>query len=82
MGAGTADTTAPTVPTNLAASSVTQTSLTLNWSASTDNVGVTGYDVYQGTTNIGSVTGTTTNVTGLTAATTYTFSVRAKDAAG
>eukprot|EP01090_Pellita_catalonica_P007303 TRINITY_DN178_c0_g2_i1.p1 TRINITY_DN178_c0_g2~~TRINITY_DN178_c0_g2_i1.p1 ORF type:complete len:899 (+),score=171.25 TRINITY_DN178_c0_g2_i1:5299-7995(+) len=82
IGAGTADTTAPTVPTNLAASSVTQTSLTLNWSASTDNVGVTGYDVYQGTTNIGSVTATTMNVTGLSAATAYTFSVRAKDAAG
>lgn len=82
IGAGTADTTAPTAPTSLAASSVTQTSLTLNWSASTDNVGVTGYDVYQGATNVGSVTGTTTNVTGLTAATTYTFSVRAKDAAG
>ncbi|WP_428743514.1 GEVED domain-containing protein [Tenacibaculum sp.] len=82
LGAGSADTTAPSAPTNLAASNVTQTSLTLNWSASTDNVGVTGYDVYQGATLIGSATGTTSNVTGLTAATTYTFSVKAKDAAG
>ncbi|WP_370087784.1 GEVED domain-containing protein [Ekhidna sp.] len=76
------DTQAPSVPTNLSASSVTQTSLTLSWTASTDNVGVTGYDVYQGGTNIGSVTGTTANVTGLTASTTYSFTVRAKDAAG
>lgn len=77
-----ADTEAPTVPTNLSASSVTQTTLTLNWDASTDNVGVTGYDVYQGSTNIGTVTSTSANVTGLTAGTSYTFTVRAKDAAG
>ncbi len=81
-GGSTPDTQAPTVPTGLAASNVTQTSLTLNWNASSDNVGVTGYDVFQGATNIGSVTGTTSNVTGLTANTTYSFSVRAKDAAG
>ncbi|CAL2103797.1 conserved protein of unknown function precursor containing a type A C-terminal secretion signal. Putative S8 family peptidase [Tenacibaculum sp. 190130A14a] len=76
------DTEAPTAPTSLAASNVAQTSLTLNWTASSDNVAVTGYDVYQGSTNLGTVTGTSTNVTGLTAATAYTFSVRAKDAAG
>lgn len=76
------DTQAPSVPTNLSASNVTQTSLTLSWTASTDNVGVTGYDVYQGGTNIGSVTGTTANVTGLSAGTSYSFTVRAKDAAG
>ncbi|WP_424961542.1 S8 family serine peptidase [Ekhidna sp.] len=78
----TGDTQAPTAPTNLSASNVTQTSLTLNWTASTDNVGVTGYDVYQGSSNIGSVTGTSANVTGLAAGTTYTFTVVAKDAAG
>ncbi len=76
------DTTAPTAPTALAASNVTETTLTLNWTASTDNVGVTGYDVYQGSTNIGTVTSTTTNVTGLTANTAYQFNVVAKDAAG
>ncbi|WP_299105860.1 GEVED domain-containing protein [uncultured Tenacibaculum sp.] len=80
--AGSADTQAPTAPSSLAASNVAQTTLTLNWTASTDNVGVTGYDVYRGSTKIGTVTGTTTNVTGLTAATAYTFSVKAKDAAG
>ncbi|CAL2103795.1 conserved protein of unknown function precursor containing a type A C-terminal secretion signal. Probable M43 family metalloprotease [Tenacibaculum sp. 190130A14a] len=81
-GGSTADTQAPTAPGSLAASNIAQTSLTLNWNASSDNVGVTGYDVYQGSTNIGSTTNTSVNVTGLTAATAYTFSVRAKDAAG
>ncbi len=81
-GGSTADTQAPTAPTGLAASNVAQTSLTLNWNASSDNVGVTGYDVYQGATNIGEVAGTSANVTGLTAGTAYTFTVRAKDAAG
>ncbi len=82
IGGATADTQAPTAPTGLAASNVAETTLTLNWNAATDNVGVTGYDVYQGGTTIGSVTGTTANVTGLTANTAYQFSVKAKDAAG
>ncbi len=82
IGGATADTQAPTVPAGLAASNVTETTLTLNWNASTDNVGVTGYDVYQGSTVIGTVTATTANVTGLTADTAYQFSVTAKDAAG
>ncbi len=76
------DTQSPTVPTSLAASSVAQTTLTLGWTASTDNVGVTGYDVYKNGTLLTSVTTTTYNVTGLTAATAYTFYVKAKDAAG
>jgi bacillolysin len=80
--AGTADTTAPSTPTNLAASGTTSTSTNLAWTASTDNVGVTGYNVYQGTTLKGTATGTSAAITGLTAATTYTFSVKAKDAAG
>jgi chitodextrinase len=76
------DITAPSAPTNLAASGTTQTSTNLSWTAATDNVGVSGYDVYQGATLKASVTGTTYAVTGLTAATAYTFSVKAKDAAG
>ncbi len=76
------DTQAPTNPSNLSASNITQTSVTLSWSASTDNVGVTGYDVFQGSTNLGSVTGTSANITGLTASTAYAFKVRAYDAAG
>ena len=76
------DTEAPTAPTSLAASNISQTTLDLNWTASTDNVGVTGYDVFQGATNLGTVTGTSVSITGLTAGTSYTFSVKAKDAAG
>ncbi len=82
IGGTAPDTQAPTAPTNLTAANVAQTSLTLNWTASTDNVGVTGYDVFSGSTNIGTVTGTTANITGLTANTAYTFTVKAKDAAG
>ena len=81
QGAGP-DVTAPSAPTNLTASGTTQTTTNLSWNASTDNVGVTGYDVYRGATLIASVTGTTYQATGLTASTAYTFSVRAKDAAG
>ncbi len=76
------DTQAPTVPTNLVASNTTQTTTDLSWNASSDNVGVTGYDVYQGATLIASLTGLTYQVTGLTAGTSYSFSVRAKDTAG
>lgn len=76
------DTQAPTAPTTLAASGTTSTTTNLSWTASTDNVAVTGYDVYQGTTLKASVTGTTYAVSGLTAATAYTFSIKAKDAAG
>lgn len=77
-----ADTQAPTAPTNLSASNIEETSLTLNWDSSSDNVGVTGYNVYQGSTNLGSVSGLSANITGLTENTTYNFSVRATDAAG
>ena len=77
-----ADTVAPSAPSNLTASGTTQTSTNLSWTASTDNVGVTGYDVYRGTTFLTTVTGTSYTATGLTAATAYTFSVNAKDAAG
>ncbi|WP_084160515.1 fibronectin type III domain-containing protein [Paenibacillus alginolyticus] len=77
-----ADTQAPTVPTNLAAAGTTATSITLTWTAASDNVGVTGYEVYAGSTLKGSAVGTTINVTGLTPNTTYSFTVKAKDAAG
>ena len=78
------DTTAPSAPSNLAASGVSTTSLSLSWMTATDNIAVTGYDVYRGSTLLTTVTGGTLtyDVTGLTAGTTYTFTVRAKDAAG
>ncbi|KXO00534.1 hypothetical protein LS48_03780 [Aequorivita aquimaris] len=82
LGGAAPDTQAPTAPGSLSASNVTQTTLTLSWNASTDNVGVTGYDVFQGSTNLGSVTSTSANITGLSPATAYSFRVRAHDAAG
>lgn len=79
-----ADTQAPTAPSNLSASELQQTSVKLSWAASTDNVGVTGYDVYQNGSKIGSVNGSTltASVTGLTPSTAYKYIVKAKDAAG
>ncbi len=76
------DTTAPTAPMALTASGTSTTTTNLAWTAATDNVAVTAYDVYQGTTLKATVTTTNYAVTGLTAATAYIFSVRAKDAAG
>ena len=77
-----ADTEAPTVPGGLTASNVTQTGLDLNWAASTDNVGVTGYEVYNGSTLLVAQAGTSYSVNGLTADQSYTFRVRATDATG
>jgi len=81
-GGTTPDTEAPTAPTALASPSQTTTSIALSWTASTDNVGVTGYDIYRNGTLVGSATTTSFNNTGLTADTLYTYTVRAKDAAG
>ncbi len=77
-----ADTTAPTTPSGLAASAVTSTSLTLSWNASTDNVGVTGYQVYLNGTLVASPGGASASISGLSASTPYSFTVSALDAAG
>lgn len=78
------DNQAPSAPANLVASNITQTTVMLNWAVATDNIGVTGYDVYRDGVKINpsTVTGTSYNVTGLTALTGYSFFVKAKDAAG
>ncbi len=76
------DTEAPSAPTGLSATNITQTSLDLSWTASTDNVAVVSYDVYKDGTLLGNTTNTTYSVTGLSAGTTYGFYVKAKDAAG
>lgn len=83
-GGGGGDTQPPTAPTNLAASNIASTSLTLNWTASTDNVGVTNYRIFRNNTFFGQTgnASTTFNVTGLSASTTYSFYVVAQDAAG
>ncbi|MET8037778.1 discoidin domain-containing protein [Streptomyces sp. NPDC005345] len=85
---GSGDTVPPTAPGNLRVTAVSDTSVTLAWSASTDNVGVTGYRIRRFTganaTPIGTAAANTTTftVTGLTASTSYTFDVQALDAAG
>ncbi|KRD12665.1 endonuclease I [Flavobacterium sp. Root901] len=79
---GSGDTTAPSAPTSLASTSKTASSITLSWNASTDNVGVTGYDVYANSVLKTTVSGVTATITGLTASTAYSIYVKAKDAAG
>ncbi len=86
---GGGDTQPPTAPANLTAPSTTSSSISLAWNASTDNVGVTGYQVLRapgasgGTfTQIGTSTTTSFVNSGLTASTTFRYQVRAVDAAG
>ncbi|MFC5703157.1 carbohydrate binding domain-containing protein [Cohnella faecalis] len=79
---GAPDSQAPTAPTNLTSTAKTDTTVSLSWTASTDNVGVTGYDIYQGTTKIGTSTTTSYTATGLSGNTAYSFTVKARDAAG
>ncbi|QMU80431.1 glycoside hydrolase [Streptacidiphilus sp. PB12-B1b] len=85
LGASTGggDTTPPSVPTGLTVTGTTGSSVSLSWTASTDNVGVTGYDVYRGGTRVATVTSDTGYTdTGLTAGTAYSYTVDARDAAG
>ena len=85
------DTQPPSSPTSLSASAVSATQINLSWTASTDNVGVTGYKVDQcqgancsNFVQVGTTSGSTTtySATGLTASTAYSYRVRATDAAG
>jgi chitodextrinase len=78
----TPDTTPPSVPQNLTAAAASQTQVNLSWSASTDNIGVTGYRVFRNGTQVATPTGTSFSDTGLSPATTYTYNVAAVDAAG
>ena len=77
------DTEAPSVPTAVAAADITQTTAKVTWDASTDNVGVVGYNVYvnEAKVNASPVTVTEYDLTGLTEATEYTVKVTAVDAA-
>jgi len=81
-GGTVSDTEAPTVPTNLTAASVTENTLSLNWTASTDNIGVSSYDIFKNGSLIGNSVNTTLNISGLTPWTEYNFYVKAKDEAG
>jgi chitodextrinase len=79
---GAGDTVAPSAPTNVRITATTRSTVALAWNASTDNIGVTGYDVYLGGTLTITATGTSGTVGGLNPSTAYTFTVKAHDAAG
>lgn len=81
-GGGGGDTTPPSAPTNLAVTGHTSSSVSLSWSASTDNVGVTGYQVKVNGATALTTGATTAAVTGLAPSTTYSFAAVATDAAG
>ncbi|MFJ4783799.1 cellulose binding domain-containing protein [Streptomyces sp. NPDC088794] len=82
-GSSGTDTTAPSVPGGVTVGSATGSSLTVRWSASTDNSGsVAGYEVSRDGGTPVAVTGTSYTATGLQASTGYAFRVRARDAAG
>src|SRR5882762_5737862 len=76
------DTTAPSVPGGLTAVAASSSQINLSWSASTDNVGVTGYKVFRNGVQIATTSALTYTNTGLLPATTYSFAVAAFDAAG
>ncbi len=75
------DTQAPTAPTGLAATAVSPSQINLAWSASTDDVGVTAYLVYRGGVQIGTTSSTSYQDNGLAANTSYSYYVKAQDAA-
>jgi chitodextrinase len=77
------DTTAPTTPTGLTATAVSTSRINLSWVAATDNVGVTGYRIFRNGSLLETVGNVTTYAsTGLAASTTYSYAIRALDAAG
>jgi mannan endo-1,4-beta-mannosidase len=88
-GGGTGDSQAPTAPGTPTAGTITSSSVTLSWAASTDNVGVTGYDVFRATgatsttfTSIGTSSTASFTDTSVAASTPYRYQVRARDRAG
>jgi glucose/arabinose dehydrogenase/PKD repeat protein/chitodextrinase len=78
----TADRSAPTAPAGLGATPASGSRIDLNWTASTDDVGVAGYRIFRNGTQVADITATSYSDTGLNDATTYSYSVRAYDAAG
>lgn len=79
---GNCDTTAPTVPTGLGATAISSSRIDLSWTASTDDVAVTGYRIFRNGVPLTTVAGTSYSDTGLTASTAYSYTVSAYDGAG
>ncbi len=75
------DTTLPSAPGLVTATSPSSSQITLTWGSATDNVGVTGYRIYRGGVQVATTTSTTYTDGGLAASTTYSYTVRAYDAA-
>lgn len=76
------DTSPPSVPVNLTADAVSSVQINLDWDTATDNVGVTGYEVFRNDAQVATTTGSFFINTSLTASTTYSYKVRAIDSAG
>lgn len=76
------ETVPPTTPTNVTATVQNASSALISWTASTDNVGVTGYEVYRNGVKVGTTATTSYTDNGLSASTTYNYTVKAFDAAG
>ncbi|MGA2260987.1 MAG: Ig-like domain-containing protein, partial [Acidobacteriota bacterium] len=79
MGSSTPDTTPPSVPTGLTASAISSSQITLSWSPSSDDVGVAGYKIYRNGSQVGTTANASYSDTGLSANTTYTYTVSAYD---
>ena len=73
------DTEAPTTPTNVTLNNISLNAITVSWTASTDNIGVTGYNVYLDGILTTQTTNTSATITDLNTNTTYSFTVVAKD---
>ncbi|MDZ7586370.1 MAG: fibronectin type III domain-containing protein, partial [Patescibacteria group bacterium] len=78
------DTTPPTAPANLTAQAVSSSQINLSWTASTDNVGVTGYNIYRNNAKVATIPASSTSYgeADLLPATTYSYYVKAFDGAG
>lgn len=81
-GGSNPDAEAPSVPLNVAVTGATSSSISLSWTASTDNTAVSGYDIFVNGNNHTFTTTASGTVNGLSPETTYSFYIVAKDAAG
>jgi len=82
LDSSSSDTTPPSMPEGLSATATSSSQINLSWTASTDNVAVTGYKIFRAGTQIGTSTTASYSDTGLAANTTYSYTVSAYDAAG
>ncbi|MEK7635597.1 MAG: choice-of-anchor Q domain-containing protein [Patescibacteria group bacterium] len=76
------DTTPPSIPANLTAQAISSSQINLSWTASTDNVGVTGYRIYRNSSQIATSSANSYSNANLSPSTSYTYTVSAYDAAG